>query len=254
MLKQVKIFFTAMAFLSRLPCSRFASFASEDMEKAPRYFTLIGIIIGALTGLIYYLALQVFSHEISILISMITSVLITGAFHEDGFADSCDAFGSGQNKDQILLIMKDSRIGSYAAIGLILLLLLKFKALSSLKPELIIPVIIIAHALSRMAAVTVMYLLPYARKEDKRSKTSTIARSISGLDFIIVFIFGVCPIFLINYKYLLLLIPIYIFIALYVRYLSLKLKGYTGDSLGAIQQITEVMVYLIFILPLWKFI
>ena len=132
MKKQLHIFFTALMFYTRIPCPKNIDHNPDYLNKASRYFPLIGWIVGGICFGIYYLASIVFSVEIALILSMIAGILTTGAFHEDGFADVCDGFGGGWTKEKILLIMKDSAIGAYGAIGLVLLFLLKFQSLIQL--------------------------------------------------------------------------------------------------------------------------
>ena len=121
MKKQVHIFFTALMFYTRVPCPKNIDHNPDYLNKASRYFPLIGWIVGAIAFGVYAAASWLWNAEIGMVLSMIASVLVTGAFHEDGFADVCDGFGGGWTKTKILTIMKDSAIGAYGAIGLVLL-------------------------------------------------------------------------------------------------------------------------------------
>ena len=121
MKKELHIFFTALMFYTRIPCPKNINHHPDYLNKASRYFPLVGWIVGGISFLIFYMTSFLFSVEIAVLLSMITGVLVTGAFHEDGFADVCDGFGGGWTKEKILMIMKDSAIGAYGAIGLVLL-------------------------------------------------------------------------------------------------------------------------------------
>src|SRR4051794_21756033 len=111
MKKELRIFFTAIMFLTRLPVPRFTDHSPEYLKQSSRYFPLVGWIVGGIGALVFYLFSSFFSLELSLLASIIATVLATGAFHEDGFADVCDAFGGGWTKEKILAIMKDSRLG-----------------------------------------------------------------------------------------------------------------------------------------------
>ena len=126
MKKEARIFLTAVMFLTRLPVPRTVDHSPEYMRPAPRYFPAVGWIVGGIASLFYFLFSRYISADIGILASMIATLLVTGAFHEDGFADVCDGFGGGWTKEKILLIMKDSRIGAFGAIGLIAVLSSKY--------------------------------------------------------------------------------------------------------------------------------
>src|SRR4028118_1536958 len=132
MKKELRIFFTAMMFLTRLPVPKLTDHSSEYLEKSSKYFPLIGWIVGAISCGTFLAFYQFLSIEISLLASIIAGILTTGAFHEDGFADVCDAFGGGWTKEKILEIMKDSRLGTYGTVGLIAILSVKFFLLRDL--------------------------------------------------------------------------------------------------------------------------
>ena len=130
MKKELHIFFTALLFYTRIPCPKNIDHNPDYLNKASRYFPLVGWIVGGISFSVYYLSSFLFPSQIAIVLSIIAGILVTGAFHEDGFADVCDGFGGGWTKEKILLIMKDSSIGAYGAIGLVLLFLLKFQSMS----------------------------------------------------------------------------------------------------------------------------
>lgn len=115
--EEIKIFFTSLMFYTRLPCPSYIDHSENYLNKATRYFPLIGIIVGTISFILFWIFNQIFNVEISIIIAIATGILITGAFHEDGFADTFDGFGGGWTKEKILEIMKDSRIGAYGAIS-----------------------------------------------------------------------------------------------------------------------------------------
>src|SRR5215472_2556593 len=134
MKKEVRIFFTAVMFLTRLRVPPSIDHSPEYMRQAPRYFPMVGWIVGGISALAFWIGAKYISGDFGIAAAMITSLLVTGAFHEDGFADVCDGFGGGWTKEKILLIMKDSRIGAFGAIGLIAILGTKFLLLKELAP------------------------------------------------------------------------------------------------------------------------
>lgn len=266
MLKQeLKIFFAALMFFSRIPCPKWVDHSPEYLNKATRYFPLIGWILGVFTFAFYFAANQIFNAEISVIISMISGILITGAFHEDGFADVCDGFGGGWTKHQILEIMKDSRVGAYGVIGVILIMLMKFYLLLQVVHTPISLVIntsftllilfIAAHAISRLAAASIVFTHAYVR-EDLNSKSKPIAQDFSWKEVVGSSLFGLSPIiFLSFYQYQILYTIIIVTATRYflARYFQKWIGGYTGDCLGATQQVCEVVFYLSAI-GIWKFI
>ena len=131
MKKELRIFFTALMFYTRIPCPGWVDHSEDYLNKATRYFPLIGWLIGLAMALVIYGSLFILPISVCVILALAVSVLMTGAFHEDGFGDVCDGFGGGWTKSQILEIMKDSRVGTYSVVGFILLFALKMAALIS---------------------------------------------------------------------------------------------------------------------------
>ena len=268
MKKELHIFFTALMFYTRIPCPKNIDHNPDYLNKASRYFPLIGWIVGAIAFVVFYLFNFFVGPDIAIVLSMIASVLVTGGFHEDGFADVCDGFGGGWTKEKILTIMKDSAIGAYGAIGLILLLLLKFQGLTALIGLANIPatasynaqcvifiVFVTGHALSRLAAISIVFTHQYSR-EDASSKSKPIAQSYSWREVLGAFFFGLLPLVvcsLLVWKMFLVVLPVFITRFFLARYFQKWIDGYTGDCLGATQQVCEVVFYISSI-AIWKFI
>jgi adenosylcobinamide-GDP ribazoletransferase len=261
MKKELHIFFTCLMFYTRIPCPKNITHHPDYLNKATRYFPFIGWIVGSISFLTFYLFSFFLSTEIAVILAIITSVLTTGAFHEDGFADVCDGFGGGWTKEKILMIMKDSAIGAYGAIGLVLLFLLKFKLLSESillftnNILLIFLLFISAHSLCRLAAISIIFTHEYSR-EDASSKSKPIAKQYTWKEVFGSFFFGLIPLLVFSYfdlKFLLAIIPVFITRYFLARYFQKWIDGYTGDCLGATQQVCEVVFYLS-ILFLWKFI
>ena len=253
MKKEVHYFLTAILFFTRIPCPKWVGHSSEMLNKSNRYFSLVGILIGSIAALIYYLASFIFTVEIAIILSMISSIWATGAFHEDGFADTCDGFGGGWTKDKILTIMKDSRLGTYGVVGLFSILILKFSAIQALSLSTInIPLLIISgHAVSRFIATILLYTHPYVRDIDS-SKIKPTTTQMSTKSLVISFFFGVLPLFFFeNHWVFLSLLPLIITYWYLARFFKKWIGGQTGDCAGALQQVAEVVFYL-FILVLWK--
>lgn len=265
MKKQLHIFFTALMFYTRIPCPKNIDHNPEYLNKASRYFPLIGWIVGGISFLGYYLSTILFSNEIAVILSIIAGILITGAFHEDGFADVCDGFGGGWTKEKILTIMKDSAIGAYGAIGVVLLLLLKFQVLYTLlnTSEIVnlqsticnLLFLVSAHSISRLAAISIVFTHEYSR-EDALSKSKPIAQNFTWKEVTGALIFGLLPLLVLSFfqwQLLLVLIPVFVMRFFLARYFQKWIDGYTGDCLGATQQVCEVVFYLS-VIAIWKFI
>lgn len=244
MKKQIELILTAFGFFTRIPIPKHIAFSQENLNKCNRYFPIIGYVVGGITALSYLVFSFILPDTITILLSMVTSILLTGAFHEDGFADVCDAFGGGWTKEKILIIMKDSRVGAYGVVGIILLLMIKYTAIASVNSNFIAQSILIAHVLSRFMAVWTMHSLIYVR-EDESSKSKPITKSMEMQDLIIAGLLTL-PVLFIDFSWLNLAMPIPLIITkiLFERYFKKWIGGYTGDCLGAIQQSTEVVVYI----------
>ncbi|MFP4906508.1 adenosylcobinamide-GDP ribazoletransferase, partial [Paraburkholderia sp. BR14261] len=110
-LAELRYFFTALGYFTRVPVPRWVGFEPAWLNAAARYFPFVGALIGALGALVYLAALRVFPANVAVLLSMAVTLLATGAFHEDGLADSLDAFGGAYAREDVLRIMHDSRIG-----------------------------------------------------------------------------------------------------------------------------------------------
>lgn len=249
---EIKIFFTALMFFTRIPCPKWVDHSPEYLTKSSRYFPLIGIIVGTIGALIYYLSLLIFPHPIAILLSIIGTIWTTGSFHEDGLADVCDGFGGGWKKEDILRIMKDSRLGTYGVVGLWATLGLKFLCLYYIDSKLIPLVLIAGHSLSRFAAATLLYTLDYVR-DDADSKAKPAAQQMSVISLIVGAIFGIGSLIIFQNFYIFsLLVPVFIARAYLARFFLKWIGGQTGDCAGATQQICEVVFYLSFV-ALWKY-
>lgn len=266
MKKQRHIFFTALMFYTRIPCPKNIDHNPDYLNKASRYFPLIGWIVGAIAFGVYAAASWLWNAEIGMVLSMIASVLVTGAFHEDGFADVCDGFGGGWTKTKILTIMKDSAIGAYGAMGLVLLFLLKYMSLVTLAKNdslltnyaslfTLFLVFITGHSLSRLAAISIVFTHEYSR-EDATSKSKPIAQQYSWKEVVGALLFRLLPLLVLLSNHAIIgLVVLPVFLARYflARYFQKWIDGYTGDCLGATQQVCEVIFYLT-LLAIWKFI
>ena len=251
MRKEIRIFFTAVMFLTRLPVPKSTDHSAAFMQQAPRYFPAVGWIVGGLSALAFWLFSRCVSPDIGILASMITGLLVTGCLHEDGFADVCDGMGGGWTKEKILVIMKDSRIGAYGAIGLIAILATKFLLLKEL--PFLIPAIVAAHSVSRLMPVLVMKTGVYASDPD-RSKTAPLAGpSVSPASMAVAILLALAPFLLLPWHFSAVILPALAVTYGMYRWFFKWIGGYTGDCLGAIQQVSEITVYLGGIL-LWRYL
>jgi adenosylcobinamide-GDP ribazoletransferase len=174
---------------------------------------------------------------------MVATALLTGALHEDGFMDVCDGFGGGWTKERILEIMKDSLIGAFGVTGIIFLILTKFYCQFSISANQLPWILIAAHSTTRMAAATLVNTHQYARVEN--SKAQDYSQKLSIGNFIFMVLTGILPLALLgNVKFFLIIIPVYLCKFLLGRYFNKWINGYTGDCIGATQQVCEIVFYL----------
>lgn len=247
MKRERDVFLTALMFFTRIPVPTWLHYHYEAhyLQESARYFPLVGILVGALSALSYTFAHYIFDDILAILIAMATSILLTGAFHEDGWADSCDALGGGQDKAHTLQIMKDSRLGTYGVIGLFLMLSLKASALYQLSfsPNFAL-ILITGHALSRFVAISLVWDTPYVR-DDASSKSKPLATQMSYTALLQAACWGCLPLLCLAPRCWLTLPILALGRFFWSRYLQQRLGGYTGDILGASQQLSEIIFYLI---------
>jgi adenosylcobinamide-GDP ribazoletransferase len=241
-------FFAALRFFTRLPVPAWVGHSQDQLDHATRYFPLIGVLVGAITALVTAAAASVLPISLAIVLGMTASVLLTGAFHEDGFADVCDGFGGGGDKAQVLTIMKDSRVGSYTVVGVGLLLLAKWNALNEIDAAFDWPALplalVAAHAASRLASVSLIFALDYVR-EDATTKAKPLATRMARHELAIAAVCGLSPCLLLPLaEALTALAAMGITTWLLARYFVRRIGGYTGDCLGATQQLAELAFYL----------
>src|ERR1700744_1186183 len=151
-LAELRYFFTALGYFTRVPVPRWVGFEPHYLNAAARYFPFVGVLIGAFSALVYLAAWRVVSPRVAVLVSMVASLLVTGAFHEDGLADCVDAFGGAYTREDALRIMHDSRIGAFGAIALMIALALKWQTLAVVPPLRVAGLMVAAHAASRAIA------------------------------------------------------------------------------------------------------
>lgn len=243
--QEVNLFFLALGYFSRIPMPKWVVYSIENLNHASRYFTLVGWLLGLCVGGIYYLSHQFFNANISIWLCMLFSLLLTGAFHEDGLADTADGLGGGFTRERKLETMKDSRIGTYGACALIIALIGKFILLQELHN--IILSLSVAYALSRTTAVSLLFSMNIA-SEPNTEKAKPTAKTQSFTDKCVLLATALPVIFLVDWKIILLLAIILIGIRQIAKmYFNHHLNGITGDCLGATQQVSELCIYLVFV-------
>jgi len=246
--QQVILLFYAISYFTRLPIPASITFDNEQFHKANAYLPIIGIAIALMMMTIFTICQYFLSIPVSLIMMLIASLLLTGALHEDGFADCCDGLGGGYSATQRLKIMKDSQIGSYAGIGLVMLFLLKLTLLIELTEishaSLFIS-LLIAHSLSRYGALCIMQTLPYVRL-DADSKVKTLATKLPRGYFIFASLCALPSLLLVVPSHMLIILCSTLLCGLMLaKFFSKNLQGYTGDCLGFAQQCIELITLLL---------
>mgnify|MGYP004701904867 CR=1 FL=1 len=244
---ELEYFFAALRFFTRLPVPAWVGHSSAQLNHAARYFPLVGVIVGAIGAAVTLAALQLWPATLAVILGMAATLLATGAFHEDGLADSIDGCGGGWTREQVLAIMKDSRIGSYGAVGIGLTLLAKFAALTALAAVSPAPTFLAAliagHSVSRFASTTLIFALDYVR-DDASSKSKPLATRLGRGELAVAALFGLAPCLLLPAASVIVALALVGLVTLLAaRYFVRRIGGYTGDCLGATQQLSELAFY-----------
>jgi adenosylcobinamide-GDP ribazoletransferase len=252
---------TALQYFTRIPAPAWIGHEPGQLNRAARYFPAIGLLVGGVAALIIYSTAKILPLPLAVLLSVAATALVTGAFHEDGLADTFDGLGGGATRERALEIMKDSRLGTYGSLALILILALKVVALASLPAPLACAALLAAHPLSRWCALIVIDRRNYIG-DPQQSRAKPVVDRTAYSHLMIGALFGVTPLFFAGYfaastslqLWSWIGIPLLIMIVttiVLIRWFTRRLGGYTGDTLGATQQLTEVSCYLAWV-ALWN--
>lgn len=234
----------ALIFFTRLPFWRLGEVPPGYYKRVVDCWSITGWLTGGVMAITLWLAAQVFPAPVDVILAFLSRLLITGALHEDGMADFIDGMGGGVNRVRILEIMKDSHIGTYGVIGLIIYYILVISLISSITDLYIACAILLAgDTWSKCCASQIINFLPYARKEEE-AKNKTIYDRMSLPAMIISFIFGALPLFLLPVQLIFAAIFPIITVAILILYMKKKIQGYTGDCCGATFLFAELSFYL----------
>lgn len=238
----------ALIFFTRLPFWRLYQPPKACYETVVEHWPLVGWLTGGVMAATLYGASMVLPYQVAVLVAIVMRLLLTGALHEDGLADFLDGFGGGgNNRQRILDIMKDSHIGTYGVIGLVLYLLLLFFCLSSMSLEMAALAILAADPYAKMLTAQLVSMMPYARREEE-AKAKVIYRKITLVSGVSLAVQGLLPIGLFVWYMGIVWEPLIFIPALVMYFLYLliwrRLHGYTGDCCGAVCLMVELSVYL----------
>ena len=258
---ELRLLLLALQFFTRVPVTgRVAAWVGWDpawLNQSARYFPLVGAGIGACGAGVLVAASSWWPMAVAVGLSMVATVLLTGAFHEDGLADTCDGLGGGVTRERALEIMKDSRIGSYGTVGLVAVLGLKAATLAALPLGWAVAALCVGHALSRAAAVTLIRWLPYAG-DPAHAKARPLAQRVSTASWAIACAWPLALLLACvaarqgparfalptEAAWLAALVATGVATVACGRWFRRRLGGVTGDTLGATQQLAELAAYL----------
>lgn len=245
----------AVQFLTRIPVPSFKHYDPQWLHQSSRHFPAVGLLVGLLCAGVFWLGSLLFTPLVAAVLSTAFGIKLTGAFHEDGLADSCDGLGGGLTRERTLTIMKDSRLGTYGVLGLVSALLLKISLLASMPLTMAVLALIIGHTASRLLCISLLSLLPYGG-EIEHAKAKPMAQQLTPIQglyssgWLILAIILVALIFpntmqQIGLAQWLLAMVLALIATDYMRrLLRRRLDGYTGDGLGATQQLSEIAIYI----------
>lgn len=241
----------AFTFMTRVPLGALASHDPADLPASAAYFPVVGIAVGLAGSAVYAAASHLWPTPVALVLAIAATVLMTGGFHEDALADAFDGFGGGWSREQVLAIMKDSRVGSYALVGVILILALKFTALAALEPAGTVGIgraLVAGHVLGRWSSLVLIRRYPYVRPQTTGERPSAGRPFVAGITtprFIVATLIMVVALgVLIGRPAIAPLIVSLIVTAAAGWYFDRRIGGITGDALGAANQLVELSVYL----------
>ena len=239
--------FAAFIFFTRIPFWRLHQPPKEAYATVVEHWPLTGWLTGGIMAAALFGACHIFPFPIAVALAIVVRLFVTGALHEDGLADFFDGFGGGTDRQRILVIMKDSHIGTYGVIALIFYFLLLWSVLCSMQPMTAVLAILAADPVAKMLSSQIVNFMPYARKEED-AKNKTVYRPISMGATASLAVQGLLPsipllLFTEVTWWLAVRVPILI-VAFLFLFVWRKLHGYTGDCCGAVCLMAELSFYL----------
>lgn len=224
-------------FLTRIPLNFDLEITDKDFSEGIIYFPIIGAIIGILTTSVFMAFNSYISYNVAVVSAVIFEVLITGALHLDGLADTFDGLYSNRNRDRILEIMKDSRVGSNGVLSLIGLFALKITLILSVGVDYIYPILFFMPIVSRMAVPFFCYKAKYAREKGMGNFFIGKVKKVHLV--IVIAMYILLSLFNINVS--IMVIPVILFSYLYRRHIEKIIGGLTGDNIGALIELSEIV-------------
>ena len=240
----------ALTFFTRLPFWRIREIPSEAFKRVVPLWPVAGWLTGFTMALVLWLCSLVMPLTLAWIVAILARLLLTGALHEDGLADFIDGFGGGTTRERTLSIMKDSHIGTYGVIGLVIYFALMMQLPSVISRDTLILVVLCGDCWAKCCAAQLINLLPYARDEEGAKNKTVYARMTLG-ELLLCFLFGLAPAFVLTFALgwlpvaCLWLLPIPVIVMLLLAWLmKRRIGGYTGDCCGATFLLCELAFYL----------
>lgn len=241
MKRLVEELLVAFQFLTRLPISRIP-YQPDSLARSAKFFPVVGLVIGFGASVLQQLLMPHLNRALAALLVMTFLVLITGGLHEDALADTADAFGGGWNREQVLMILQDSRIGSFGALALVLSGLARFLLLSLLPVNRFTALVVSAHVLCRWTTLPLSYFLRPARESEGQG--ARIAQRVSPTSLLTGTLLSLAIVFcLLRREFWIPVLVALVITTLSGFYYFRRIAGVTGDCFGATNQLTEIAVY-----------
>ncbi|QSZ28081.1 adenosylcobinamide-GDP ribazoletransferase [Aceticella autotrophica] len=248
-MKEIKRLIIALQFMTRIPIPIRIDLKDDDFLKSTAYFPIVGFVVGILSLLIYLLLKSVFPREIVMTVIIAFSYVLIGAFHIDGLADTFDGLFSNKNKEGMLEVMRDSRLGTNGVLAILFMIILRISFLTNIDDSYIMAVLIITPMIGRLSQVLAIMISKSAR--EGKGLGGLLIGKIGYREFMISAVITlIIGYFIFPIQWLIAITAVVLIMAyLETYYISARIGGMTGDTLGAINELAELttlaMVYII---------
>jgi adenosylcobinamide-GDP ribazoletransferase len=240
----IKDFLLMLQFLTRVPINLSLPCEKENFKRGTMFFPVVGLVIGFFQWIVFFLLIRIFPSNTVAIFVLLVGILITGGLHIDGLGDTCDGFFAFKGKERIIEIMKDSRIGTYSCIAIIIDLLLKYTSTTNL--------IVSGYSLGIIAAPviakTAFIFLFYIGKQAKAIGTGNLfIGNVGKKELLIATTLGciITAILIGTVKALIITLICFILTYVFNKFCESKIDGLTGDTLGANNEIIEIVTLML---------
>ncbi|MCX7903328.1 MAG: adenosylcobinamide-GDP ribazoletransferase [Caloramator sp.] len=246
----IKAFILSLQFLTRLPLNFKVDFEESTIRKMTFFFPIVGLIIAIIINIPFMIIK--FNNDLAALLTLILWVFVTGGLHIDGLSDTCDGFFSGRDRERILEIMKDSRVGTFGVIAVVLDILTKFILLKNLSRENTLICLILVLGWARLFAA---FLFTYGKSARRDGLGSLFTgKDRKGYFILSLILFGVLSAFLAGFRFFILFSVGFLNTFFLMKYSYKKIDGLTGDVYGASIELNEIILLLSWVVLDWIYI